>query len=180
MRTRGGGVYFNHRLGETTSPKSAHSTLEVILSVQRLCKKRTTLETSLLSFFSALLKSRKRCCATCYCSSSFSNVFFLELTNQISLLSAVSQKVFLEVKGENFRPQWRHNNLLSGRDGPQKVFFHGSFVGLDEMNKLLELEIVVKYLRKNIINFPFMLRESGREMNQVKLEQKYSFQREEF
>ena len=48
------------------------------------------------------------------------------------------------------------------------------------MNKLLELEIVVKYLRKNIINFPFMLRESGREMNQVKLEQKYSFQREEF
>ena len=90
-------------------------------------------------------------------------------------MSAVSQKVFLEVKGENFRPQWRHNNLLSGRDGPQKVFFHGSFVGLDEMNKLLELEIVVKYLRKNIINFPFMLWEAGREMNQVKLEQKKQF-----
>ena len=87
----------------------------------------------------------------------------------------MSHKVCLELKGENFRPQWRHNNLLSGRDGTQKVFFHGSFVGLDEMNKLLELEIVVKYLRKNIINFPFMLRESGREMNQVKLEQKYSF-----
>ena len=137
-------------------------------------KKRTTLETSLPSF---LLKSRKHFCITSYCSSSFSNVFFLELTNQISLLSTVSHKACLELKGENFRPQWRHNNLLSGRDGPQKVFFHGSFVGLDEMNKLLELEIVVKYLRKNIINFPFMLREPRREMNQVKLEQKNSFQR---
>ena len=30
---------------------------------------------------------------------------FLELTNQISLLSTVSQKVCLELKGENFRPQ---------------------------------------------------------------------------
>ena len=57
----------------------------------------------------------------------------------------------------------------------KKVFLYGSFVGLDEMNKLLELEIVVKYLRKNIINFPFMLWEAGREMNQVKLEQKKQF-----
>ena len=146
--------------------------MEVILSVQRLCKKTDNFG----DFFAIIFAEIKKTLLYNFLLQFFFlKWIFLELTNQISLLSTVSQKVCLELKGENFRPQWRHNNLLSGRDGPQKVFFHGSFVGLDEMNKLLELEIVVKYLRKNIINFPFMLRESGREMNQVKLEQKIQF-----